>query len=421
MPDKIQSPKGTHDILPEDAERWQAAEATVRKVMDIFSYGEIRTPAFEKSELFARGVGETSDIVSKEMYTFADKGKTNLTLKPEITAPVIRSYIQHNLGKKSPNTKLYYIDSAFRQERPQAGRFRQFHQYGVEAIGSPHPEMDAEVITLASESLLALGLDNLTLKLNSIGETESRTHFRNALKEFLSPHVNDLSETSQKRFEVNPLRILDSKNPDEQALLQNAPQISEYLNEEDKAHFAEVCALLTECKIPFEIDTALVRGLDYYTRTTFEITSPELGAQDAVCGGGRYDRLVETLGGASTPAIGFAAGIERILLCLESKGLTDEKSVSHVYFVAQSDAARNTIIPLVHACRQAGVHTDFDSLRRSMKAQLREANRLGSATAVIIGEAEIEGGEAQVKNLETGDQTVVNFKNLPAHLVALQI
>jgi len=355
MPDKIQSPKGTHDILPDEASKWQSAEASIRSIMDIYGYGEIRTPAFEKSELFARGVGESSDIVSKEMYSFDDKGGTSLTLKPEITAPVIRSYIQHSLGKKSPITKLYYIDNAFRQERPQAGRFRQFHQYGVEAIGSAHPEMDAEVVALAYESLKNLGIDDLTLKLNSIGETESRNNFREALREFLSPHISDLSETSQKRFDTNPLRILDTKNPDEQALLQNAPNISDYLNDADKEHFSEVCALLERCNIPHELDSALVRGLDYYSRTTFEITSPALGAQDAVCGGGRYDGLVETLGGPSTPAIGFAAGIERILLCLESNESAESTDAGQVYFIDQYELVRMTILQLVHTCRKAGI------------------------------------------------------------------
>ncbi len=421
MADKIQSPKGTHDILPDEAGRWQSAEASLRDIMDVYGYGEIRTPVFEKSELFARGVGETSDIVSKEMYTFDDKGGTSLTLKPEITAPVIRSYIQHSLAKKSPLTKLYYIDSAFRQERPQAGRFRQFHQYGVEAIGSPHPEMDAEVIALAFESLISLGLDDLTLKLNSIGEADSRKNYRDALRDFLTPYVSDLSETSQKRFETNPLRILDTKIPDEQKLLQNAPEISDYLHDEDKNHFSEVCDLLKQCSIPYELDSALVRGLDYYTRTTFEITSPALGAQDAVCGGGRYDGLVETLGGPSTPAIGFAAGIERILLCLEAKGSPDSQNGTQVYFIAQNDEVRETVIRLLQASRQAGVQSDFDPLRRSMKAQLREANRIGAGIAVIVGETEIEAQEAQVKNLESGDQSAVSFDELPAHLAALQI
>ncbi|MBT3217390.1 MAG: histidine--tRNA ligase [Candidatus Marinimicrobia bacterium] len=421
MPDKIQSPKGTHDILPPEARRWQVAEESIRKMMDIFGYGEIRTPVFEKSELFARGVGETSDIVSKEMYTFSDKGDTSLTLKPEITAPVIRSFIQHNLGKKSPMTKLYYIDHAFRQERPQAGRFRQFHQYGVEAIGSHQPEMDVEVISLATESLIALGLDGLTLKLNSIGETKSRKKFRKALKTFLQPHFNELSEASQKRFEVNPLRILDSKNLEEQKLLQDAPNISEFLDDNDKAHFSDVCEGLTQCGIPFELDSTLVRGLDYYTRTTFEITSTALGAQDAVCGGGRYDGLVETLGGPSTPAIGFAAGIERILLCLESKNESTADSQIQVYFIAHGDVAREIVIPLIHASRQIGVQSDFDPIRRSLKAQFREANRIGAEFAVIIGDSEIQAKEAQIKNLETGDQMSIKFDDLGGYLASLQI
>jgi len=350
----IRSLKGTYDILPDESWRWQTLEAQLHDFMSIYGYKEIRTPAFEKTELFSRGVGEETDIVSKEMYTWLDGGKTNLTLKPELTAPVVRSYIQHNLGALSPVTKLYYMDALFRRERPQKGRQRQFHQFGVEALGTPFPEADAEVIAIAYEFMISLGITNLKLKLNSIGSGQCRTAYKDALKEYLSPHIQELSETSRLRFETNPLRILDTKIEHEIELLGKAPDILGFLTADDETHFSEVRELLDGMKIPYVLDKRMVRGLDYYTRTTFEITSSALGSQDALCGGGRYDKLVETLGGKSTPAVGFAAGVERLLIALDEIGKTEEPSKTDIYFVGLGDQARKAGIKLVHDLRKQG-------------------------------------------------------------------
>ena len=415
----IRSIKGTQDILPSQSHRWQVLEATIHNTMDTYGYSEIRTPAFERTELFSRGVGEETDIVSKEMYSWTDQGGENLTLKPELTAPVVRSFIQHNLGGQSPINKLYYIDALFRRERPQKGRYRQFHQFGIEAFGSEHPEIDAEVIALAMSVFNDIGLTGLTLKLNSIGSPECRSDYRNALRDFLKLHFNDLSETSQKRFENNPMRILDTKIPHEIEILKEAPNISDSLTAEDKAHFEEVCSLLDAMGIQYLIESNLVRGLDYYTRTTFEITSTELGAQDAICGGGRYDGLVETLGGKPTPGIGFAAGMERILLALGDDDLSGK--TTQVYIVGLGDGVRPTVAKLAEDLRQNNVRTNFDPLRRSMKAQMREANKCGATIAIIIGDKELVTGRAEVKDLSSGDQQKIDIKCLVDHINTLHL
>lgn len=415
----IRSIKGTQDILPSQSHRWQLLEAAIHNTMDTYGYSEIRTPAFERTELFSRGVGEETDIVSKEMYSWTDQGGENLTLKPELTAPVVRSFIQHNLGGQSPINKLYYIDALFRRERPQKGRYRQFHQFGIEAFGSEHPEIDAEVIALAMSVFNDIGLTGLTLKLNSIGSPECRSDYRNALRDFLKPHFNNLSETSQKRFENNPMRILDTKIPHEIEILKEAPNISDSLTAEDKAHFEEVCSLLDAMGIQYLIESNLVRGLDYYTRTTFEITSTELGAQDAICGGGRYDGLVETLGGKPTPGIGFAAGMERILLALGDDDLSGK--TTQVYIVGLGDGVRPTVAKLAEDLRQNNVRTNFDPLRRSMKAQMREANKCGATIAIIIGDKELVTGRGEVKDLSSGDQQKIDIKSLVDHINTLHL
>ena len=413
----IRSIKGTQDILPDQSHRWQALEATIRNTMDRYGYEEIRTPAFERTELFARGVGEETDIVSKEMYSWTDQGGEDLTLKPELTAPVARAYIQHNMGGQSPTNKLYYIDALFRRERPQKGRYRQFHQFGVEAFGSEHPEIDAEVIALAMAVFKGVGLSGLSLKLNSIGSPQCRGDYRDALRDFLTPHLNNLSETSQNRFEKNPLRILDTKAPHEIEILKDAPNISDCWTQDDKSHFEEVCSLLDVMGISYDIAPNLVRGLDYYTRTTFEITSTALGAQDAICGGGRYDGLVETLGGKSTPGIGFAAGMERILLAMGDDTSTGHEP--HIYIVGLGDAIRSTVVQLAESLRQNGLAVAFDVLRRSMKAQMREANKAGAKYAIIMGDQELESGQAEVKDLSTGDQQKVSLDQLTDHMNSL--
>jgi len=414
----IRSVKGTQDILPDQSTIWQDLELTIQKIMDCYGYKEIRTPAFEHSEVFSQGVGQETDIVSKEMYSWTDQGGDNLTLKPELTAPVARSFIQHNLGVKNSINKLYYIDALFRRERPQKGRYRQFHQFGIEVFGSENPETDVEVIALAMHVFHKLGLKELTLQLNSIGSPECRNNYRNAIKNFLAPHFDQLSQTSQDRYNNNPLRILDTKSPDEKEILKDAPNISNYWTIDDKNHFDEVCNLLKHIKIDYQLSPNLVRGLDYYTRTTFEITSNELGAQNAICGGGRYDGLVEKLGGKPTPGIGFAAGIERLLLASSS----DNKLRNiQIYIVGIGNDVRSTMIKLAEELRSNDIRTSFDYLRRSMKAQMREANKLGAQYAIIIGEDELKDKSVIIKDLSTSNQEKITLDSVQKYMKSLPL
>ena len=416
---EFRSIKGTYDILPNDVDSWQRVETCVREFITRAGYSEIRTPAFEKTELFTRSVGEDSDVVSKEMYSWTDQGGTDITLKPEYTASVIRSYIQHNLGAKSPLTKLYYLDNLFRRERPQKGRYRQFRQYGIEAIGSPHPEQDAEVITIAYELLVELGIKDITLKLNSIGSSECRNEYRQALKDFLQPHLDKLSETSRKRFDSNPMRILDTKIDFEIALLQDAPTITSFLTLDDANHFDEVQIYLEALDVPFTLDTALVRGLDYYNRTTFEIISSKLGAQDALCGGGRYDKLAETLGGKQTPAVGFAAGLERILIAMDEVDTDQKIQADKIYLIGLGDAVRPTMLKILGEARKAGLIMEFDSLRRSIKSQMREANKIGASLAIIIGDKELKDKSVQIKDLNNGQQESIPIDSIISYIKSL--
>ncbi len=407
---QIRSIKGTHDILPSDSSQWQHLEQIVHDVCGRFGYEEIRTPVFEETRLFSRSVGEDTDIVSKEMYTWEDRGGTSLTLRPELTASVVRSYIQHNLGSQAPVQRLYYMGPLFRRERPQKGRQRQFHQFGVEAFGSENPEQDAEIIAIAWHILSACGLNQTaSLQLNSIGSSKCRSDYRNVLKDFIRPNRDQFSETSQKRFDTNPLRILDTKLEHEQTLLEGAPMVSECYTAEDKAHLESLQNFLTAMEIPFTIDPRLVRGLDYYSRTVFEFTSPVLGAQDALLGGGRYDSLVETLGGKPTPGIGFAAGMERFLIAMD-----DQSNVSKtdVYFICLGEAGLSTALSLTNELRQSRFNVMFDPLRRSLKAQLREANKSGARFALILGDTEMEKGTVVFKDLEKGEQKNIVQKKI---------
>ena len=413
----IQSIKGTKDILPNQSHGWQALKVIIRSTMNNYGYKEIRTPAFERTELFSRGVGEETDIVSKEMYSWTDQGGENLTLKPDLTAPVVRAFIQHNLREQSPINKLYYIDTLFRRERPQKGRYRQFHQFGIEAFGSENPEIDAEVIAIALAVLNKLGLEGLTLKLNSIGSPECRTLYRQEIRSYLKPYLNDLSEISQRRFDKNPLRILDTKIPHEIEILNDIPNVSDSWTPEDKAHFEELKSLLDAMDIQYSLAPRLVRGLDYYTRTTFEITSSALGAQDALCGGGRYDGLVKTLGGKATPGIGFAAGMERILLAMGN--FDSNINNTQLYIVGLGDAVRPIVVKLAEDLRQNNIRTNFDPLRRSLKAQMREANKADARYAILIGDQELESGEVELKDLSTGDQEKIALDKLVDHINSL--
>jgi len=413
---QIRSIKGTQDILPDQSYKWQDLENKIHATMMLYNYGEIRTPAFEKTELFDRGVGTETDIVSKEMYSWIDQGGENLTLKPELTAPVSRSYIQHNLGSQQPLTKLYYIDALFRRERPQKGRYRQFHQFGVEAFGSEHPEIDSEIIAIAVTLFNQIGIKDLSLKLNSIGSETCREDYKKELKQFLKPHFDKLSKASQTRFEKNPLRILDSKSPNEIDIIKNAPQISEFWTKDDKDHFDELCSYLDAMNISYSIDPKLVRGLDYYSRTTFEIISSSLGAQDAICGGGRYDGLVEIIGGKPTPGIGFAAGMERILMIIND---ANTKENIKIFIVGLGDSVRPVVAKLTNDLRHNNLSSECDMLRRSMRAQMREANKLGAKYAIIIGENELQQNQVQLKDLVSGKQKTIDMSSIVSHMTSL--
>ena len=409
----FRSIKGTHDILPEDSYKWRHLESIVHQVCAQFGYQEIRTPIFEQNKLFSRSVGEESDIVTKEMYSWEDKENSFLTLRPELTAPVARAYNQHNLGNLSPIHRFYYIGPLFRRERPQKGRQRQFHQFGIEAFGSNFAEQDAEIIALAWHLLAHFRLTNkIDLQVNSIGTSECRAGYRDALKQFLKPYFDELSEISKRRFNTNPLRILDSKNKKEQTILKNGPKISDYYTKDDKEHFNEVKTYLKAMNIPFTINSRLVRGLDYYTKTVFEITSNELGSQDALLGGGRYDSLVETLGGKPTPGIGFAAGIERILLLINEENFKENKTVPDIYLVCLEKKGIPISLNITKILRLRGLNIVSDPLRRSMKAQMRDANKLRARYVLILGESELKDNTIIFKNLESGKQESIKQEKI---------
>ena len=411
--DKIQSIKGTHDILPNESEKWKDLEDIIYKTCDLFGFKEIRTPIFEKTNLFLRGIGEVTDIVSKEMYSWQDRDGSNLTLRPELTASVVRSYIQHNLQNQSSSQRLFYMGPLFRRERPQKGRQRQFHQFGVEAFGSENPEQDVEIISIAWHLLSLLGISNkVQLKINSIGSKECRKNYRKALLDFIKPHFNLLSEVSKVRFEKNPLRILDTKNPEERKVLSNAPKISDYYTNEDATHFQTILKFLGCLNIPYNIDLGLVRGLDYYTRTVFEFTSNSLGAQDALLGGGRYDNLVQDLGGKVVPGIGFAAGIERLLLILEAEKYNFKKHTPDIYFICIEQDAIQIMLSLSKKLREKNYIVVFDLLRRSLKAQMREANKFKVRYVIIIGQEELAHKKVTIKDLQKKAQYSYNQSDL---------
>ncbi|MBT5781838.1 MAG: histidine--tRNA ligase [Candidatus Marinimicrobia bacterium] len=402
----IRNIKGTHDILPAETKKWQSLENIVRKSSELFGFEEIRTPIFEQTKLFSRSVGSDSDIVSKEMYSWDDRDGTSLTLRPELTASIARSFIQNNLKAISPLNKLYYLGPLFRRERPQKGRQRQFHQFGVEALGSEFPEMDAEIISIAWTIILKCQLSGSTsLQLNSIGSKECREGYRDALKNFVRPYLKEFSETSQKRFSENVLRLLDTKSDKEQIILNDAPKISKYYTKDDKKHFEKVKELLQTLRIPFSINSKLVRGLDYYSRTVFEFTSSSLGAQNAILGGGRYDNLIKDLGGKETPGIGFAAGMERFLIAMK-----DEYNNSHIdiYVACILEDGLQKSLSISNELRNLGLRVTSDTLRRSLKSQMRDANKLKSKYIIIIGEEELESETFIVKDLDKGNQKTLS-------------
>lgn len=398
---------GTKDVLPSEIDKWHFIENIVHKIFHNYNYGEIRTPIFEETPLFARGIGEETDIVSKEMYTFNDRGGTSVTLKPEMTAAVVRAFIEHNFDSKQSLNKLYYISPMFRQERPQAGRLRQFHQFGAEVIGSNSPLLDAEIIIIAYRILSSLGLKAILLKINTLGKPLEREKFKNALKEYLYPHFEKLSDDSKKRFSGNILRIFDSKDASDVKIMSSAPNIQDYLSESGIAHFEKVRSVLDKASVPFEVEPKLVRGLDYYTDTTFEILSGKVGSQNALCGGGRYDNLIETLGGKNTPGVGFAAGIERIILALDNENALKLTPESLDYFIIRLNDDSANAFSVAQHLRDRGFSVELDYLDRSVKAQMREANKLNAEKVVFIGGEEEKDGLLTLKFMKTGEQVSI--------------
>ncbi|MCB9509601.1 MAG: histidine--tRNA ligase [Deferribacteres bacterium] len=409
----IQKIKGTHDILPDTSGDWRLLEKTIHRIMQRYGFQEIRTPIFEATNLFARGIGQLTDIVSKEMYTFEDRGKKSLTLKPEGTAPVIRAFIENSLGEKRPINKLYYISPMFRQENPQAGRFRQFHQFGAELIGSPEPFADVETILNVLDIYKSLGLSSFTIKLNSVGDENCREQYKNALRDYLRPRLSKLCKTCQERFESNPMRVFDCKEAGCIAETEAAPRMLDHLDQASADHFEKVCALLDQHQVAYELDYRLVRGLDYYTRTAYEVVSNALGSQNALGGGGRYDLLTQELGGKPTPAVGYAAGIERLLMVLrEEKLLTDNSLSLDVFIASIGEKAQEWASKTARLLRDNEISADMDLLGRSLKAQMKEANRSNAKFALIVGEQELESGQLTLRNLQQSEQTEVNSADL---------
>lgn len=407
----IKMPRGTADILPGEVEIWQYIEEKARDLCRRYNYAEIRTPIFEHTELFRRGVGETTDIVEKEMYTFIDKGDRSITLRPEGTASVVRSYVEHKLfGLPQQPTKLFYIGPMFRYERPQAGRTRQFTQFGVEAIGAKDPSIDAEVIALVMQFYQELGLKDLHLELNSVGCEKCRPKHREALINHLQGVKDQLGAEDQSRLTRNPLRVLDSKDPKTQLLTKDAPSILEFLCEDCTPHLQKVQEYLTEIGIPFTINPRMVRGLDYYTQTAFEIMVQGIGAIGTVCGGGRYNGLVEQIGGQDMPGIGFALSIERVILALQTQGIElPIKRHIDCYIITLGEAAKQKSVSLAHEWRSAGLRIDKDFLDRNMKPQLKAADRLSASYVAILGDNEIEKNVIVLKEMESGEQVEISY------------
>lgn len=413
----LKKPKGTEDILPVNIDKWHYVEDTARAVLESYNFKEIRTPLFESFDLFHRSVGDSTDIVSKEMYDFMDKGKRHMALRPEGTAPIARAYIEHKLygPEHAQPLKVYYMEPMFRYERPQAGRQRQFHQLGIEVFGSNNPATDVEGIALAMDLFDELGLSNLTLHINSLGKPEEREAYRNALIEYFTPLKDQLSEDSQRRLTDNPMRIIDSKDERDKALVADAPIILDFLGEESQKHFDEVQFLLKELDIPFEVTPSIVRGLDYYQDTIFEIlvTDDSIGSQSTVCGGGRYDGLVEQLGGPKTPGFGFGIGLERLMLLLENQEVeVPESEGLDIFVMSLGEKANAMSLKVVQAARKDGLNADRDYLNRSMKSQFKTADKLKTTLVFTIGEQEVESGKVQVKHQGTGKQTELSFEEL---------
>ena len=419
---KLQKPKGTQDILPADSAKWQYVENVARETFKKYNYGEIRTPMFEHYEVISRSVGDTTDIVTKEMYDFHDKGDRHITLRPEGTAPVVRSYVENKLfaPEVQKPVKVYYIGSMFRYERPQAGRLREFHQLGVECFGSKNPATDVETIAMAYQLFNTLGIKEVTLHLNSLGNTESRLAYRQALIDYLTPMRESLSKDSQRRLDENPLRVLDSKEKEDKVAVENAPSILDYLDEESQAHFDEVRTMLDSLNIPYVIDTNMVRGLDYYNHTIFEFITTVDKSELTICAGGRYDSLVEYFGGPETAGFGFGLGLERLLLVLDKQGieLPVEESLD-VYIAVLGSGANGKALELVQAIRYQGFKAERDYLGRKIKAQFKSADTFKAKTVITLGESEVESGQVNVKNNSTREEVTVSFEELTNNFAAV--
>ena len=409
----IRKPRGTQDFLPEQMINWHYIEQRMREICKVYGFNEIRTPAFEDTKLFLRGIGETTDVVQKEMYTFEDLGHRSITLKPEGTSPAVRAFIEsHDYAEMQP-TKYYYNTPCFRYERPQAGRLREFHQFGVESFGTPDMMADAEVIALASDFLTKVGIEDIELRINSVGCRECRPVYRKALQDYLQPYYGELSETSKTRFESNPMRIIDSKDPHDQEIAQAAPDMLDYLCDDCRAAFKELKSNLDAMGIRYTIDPGIVRGLDYYTKTAFEFVTTGIGAQDTVCGGGRYDHLVEEIGGPSIPGVGFGLGKERLIILMEQKeSLIEDNNAPDIAVSFIGDKARLYALGLVHELRQQGVAAIIDTLNRNLKGQMKYANKLKAGYSVVIGDDEIEHGVVTLKDMKSGEQKQINSKDI---------
>ena len=414
----INIPKGTKDVLPAQSYKWQFIEETARSVAKAFNFREVRTPVFEHTELFQRGVGETTDVVNKEMYTFEDKGGRSVTLKPEGTAGVARAFIENGLASSPMPVKTYYITPAFRYERPQAGRLREFHQFGFAAFGSASAETDAEIIFAASSFLDKLGVKGVKLEINSIGCPICRNEYNKALKKYFAPHLETMCPTCRTRYEKNPLRMLDCKEEGCKKITAGAPQILDYLCEDCKSHFEKVKSLLTGLGLEYTVNSRIVRGLDYYTRTVFEFLSGEIGSQSAVCAGGRYDNLLSQLGGNPLPAIGFAAGIERLLLLMENTGVAfPEEQKPLIYLAGMDESSRALCFKIAAELREKGVCAEIDLMARSVKAQLKYADKIGAKHVAVIGESEMQSGEVSLKKMSDGSVRTVKIDDLYKYFI----
>ncbi len=418
---EIQALRGTRDILPDEVGYWQLVEARAREILDRSAYREIRTPIFEQTELFARGIGEATDVVGKEMYSFPDRKGRSITLRPENTAGVVRALIEQKLYASGGVQRLWYIGPMFRYERPQAGRQRQFHQLGLEAIGSSDPRADAEAIAIASEILQSLGLVQLRLEINSVGNIKDRQGYRQALVEYLTPYFDELDPDSQDRLTRNPLRILDSKDKRTQEIAADAPSILDYLGPESQGHFEMVQQLLSSLNISYQLNPRLVRGLDYYTHTAFEIISDDLGAQATVCGGGRYDGLVAELSGPQTPAVGWAMGLERLIVLLQQLQTSPRIASLDFYLVSRGDRAQMQSLKLAQTLRKAGFAVELDLSGSAFKKQFARADRSEAVACLILGETEAEGERVQLKWMASTEQEELNQADLLSEKLRDQI